>query len=323
MQQPMWTVIILVTVVGVRSSGVQFLGQIKRTPQTSSDDVTAKNAKDDVRDTGVFSQAVPMEDTQPQFCTAAAGIETCFGNQGSKCNKVPVLDHCGPGQQAVSVGSLAHDTCCRECKEGLQCSSQAPSAFTSLQALNGNYPCATEWRKAVWNALDDRYWCVPISTAASNVTSVPGQREYDTTSYTGHPKDRRILHNVQATSVLCAPEGTALDCIGCSECQGDQCAPGIGDSNFCCSGHFSMVQKNDVGKEWGTCAVLSDNEPYVRIPDIQLSPDLLRIISSSSMRTLILFSINIMFTIVMLSALLVNSCRNRKMDVNRKPLMKC
>jgi len=263
-------------------------------------------------------EAVPMEDSLPGFCKAPTWIETCFGAQGAKCEKVPVLDRCGEGFQAVSVGSLAHDSCCRQCTDGLQCSRQAPKA-TSSEAFNNDYPCALEWRKAVWNALDDRFWCVPVTDAASDVTPVKGTREYDTTTYAGHLEQRRILHNVAATSVLCAPAGTNLDCIGCSTCEDGSCSAGVGDSGFCCSGQFMKVQKDVIGKEWGTCAHVSDiSHPFeAKIAyKVQLAPAGRFHVVPISVQWA-----SVVASMALTAKALINSYRNSNEGSNQMPLL--
>jgi hypothetical protein len=213
---------------------------------------------------------VQIGDTLPRYCHKMTEPETCFGAVGPKCDKLIGLDSCPQGWQAVSVGSLVHDTCCHHCEEGTYCSSVLsadPLSWTSYMYSNRSfqddvakdYPCTLEWRKAVWNLLDKRSWCAPQSAEESDMALAPGNRKYDTTTYWGFLKERRTLQNVKATAGLCAPNGTSLDCLDCSVCE--DCPAGIGDSDFCCSGYFVKVQ-SVMGKRFGTCGDGSRGASY-------------------------------------------------------------
>lgn len=194
-------------------------------------------------------------------CTAQTSSEYCFGFSGSGCEGTPLPPGrgCRNGEQAVSVGSLAHDTCCRFCREGVACSDEAVRHFgvyesaveliPTIHPMVDNVACGFEWRKAVMNTIDTRYWCVPRDeNQVSDLSNVaPAQfKEYVVTRYIGlHApflNARRSIPIVQATRNLCAPRGTALDCVLCAECNGN-CASGLGDSQFCCTGRFQRVRK--------------------------------------------------------------------------------
>lgn len=215
---------------------------------------------------GAIAQT-PMEDLLPSSCKLSTAPETCFGAQGKKCDKLPPgIDNCPSGQQAVSAGSLAHDTCCLECfNEGIACSEEAPTP-ASLESLNNSAPCALEWRKAGWNGLDGRYWCVNFDNdKISDVRVIAGTRKFDTSEFGGTLYKSLLLHNRASTSVLCAPGGTDMDCIGCESCTGN-CAKGMGDSGICCSGYFKKVQVwgvSSFSKTFGTCADASQSDTLV------------------------------------------------------------
>jgi len=216
-----------------------------------------------------------------QFSETCATEKTsghgCFGAVGSNCDKVQ--DPCPAGQQSMSVGSLSHDLCCRWCGGGVFCSEPDISKFLS-DSVGDDKACAYEWRKAVWNILDKRGWCVDqsaMSTNNSDVSELPmsdGAQhtfEYDVSDYWGHKVGRRSLEMVTATRNYCAPAKTNLDCLGCDQCGHTEsgrrrfwtsrrrstqpCMAGSGDSQFCCSGKFSKVSSAALGlKTWGQCA---------------------------------------------------------------------
>lgn len=201
-------------------------------------------------------------------CVQQTEEEHCFGYVGPGCDKTPG-DNCGEGRQAVSVGSLAHDACCYECTGGLACSGTAPSLI-SRESLDDSYPCSPEWRKAVWNQLDKRFWCKDQYAQPSNVTVISSkeeteQRQYGIAKYEGKSLGNRVLQPYTAIEALCAPAGTKLDCIDCAPCVSD-CEAGIGDSDFCCSGRFIAVRTSlmrrclkclvdqDIQVAYGVCA---------------------------------------------------------------------
>jgi len=193
-------------------------------------------------------------ETLPGSCTTQSQDEYCFGHSGIGCQSVAVLDSCGEGKQAVSVGSIAHDTCCLACKEGIACSGSAPGPL-SITSLDDSQPCALEWRKAVWNSLDGRFWCeAKKEHEASNLDVLPDPaRTYGVSNYWGKHVEDRSVHAIRALAHLCAPSGTALSCLDCDTCS--NCNAGIGDSQFCCSGHFAHVKYQWwTGKRWGKCS---------------------------------------------------------------------
>jgi hypothetical protein len=164
------------------------------------------------------------------------------------------FDQCGWGQQAVSVGSLSHDACCRACAQGVACSDEGISAV-SLETIDDSKPCALEWRKATWNFIDDRYWCTQKTAAVSDLSSfrTDAPRSYGVSNYWGSLIGVRSVPTLRATVKLCAPAGTKLDCLGC---RGTTSRNRQGDAQFCCTGYFSKVESPwwAPGKVWGVCA---------------------------------------------------------------------
>jgi len=202
-------------------------------------------------------------------CSPQTEDELCFGFAGSKCTRIPHNDACPRGQQAVSVGSLTHDTCCRYCKDGFACSHISQGHVFTTAGLSSekldDQPCGYEWRKAVWNTFDKRYWCSDQPEGVSHpMTLLKTNREYDIYDHFGKKFEdgRRSVPDIGVTHGMCAPAGTFLDCIGCKDCSGS-CTPvpGIGDSQFCCSGAYSVIQSVRRFKKtwiWGKCSGMGE-----------------------------------------------------------------
>jgi hypothetical protein len=186
---------------------------------------------------------------------------------------------CQDHEQTRSVGSLAHDTCCRMCQGGYMCGESGN--LPTLESTDGidieSKPCGMEWRKAVANAHHGRYWCEKkmsefSETLASLHETLEGERKivkrYDVATVSGQKPcwsymksegvavPRRDFVLLVGTQYVCADEGIELDCIDCETCansgDGKRCDAGVGDSDFCCNGEFSEVVEQS-GWTYGVC----------------------------------------------------------------------
>ncbi|CAE7264810.1 E3 ubiquitin-protein ligase [Symbiodinium microadriaticum] len=234
-------------------------------------------------------------------------FDNCVGGTGVDCSGVPYdLDFGVIGTLSVnlvapidngdgtvtlktSVGSILHDLCCMEHQSGAFCHGSNYPIGATINALgntNNDCACLMEWRKAAWNVLRGRYWLAKFTKAAQSqdMTPVPSlqRKSYlpkgSGTNYESY-KSTWGLTERKATSVLCAPEGTRLDCPSEDDnckvpCVGTYCKacavgcasrhrkrwmkngrdhPNAGDSDYCCSGQFKEVYWSLANTRYGTC----------------------------------------------------------------------
>lgn len=210
--------------------------------------------------------AVPASGSQ--ICNPAAmalrpaGAERCFGAVGQACKSqaergafqappikwqiAQVASNCTITEH-VGVGSILHDNCCRLNKQGLYCD-RDPGA--RIQDEISSLPCHREWRKAVFDTLEDRTWLVSFGPYYENNNgdydmnnpARPNGPKRRTTTYgplgvQDAPIDTEVDELV-ATRKLSAPSGTKLE---------------ISDESFCVSGRFKETRWCDlVGSCSGT-----------------------------------------------------------------------
>jgi len=200
------------------------------------------------------------------------GVEQdiCFGFLGClPINLVSPIDN-GDGTSTIktAVGSILHDLCCIEHPDGAFCGSYNYPIGATLNLLgntNNNCNCLLEWRKAAWNLLRGRYWeeRVPNGKQTADLTPDTSTVRYSwlpVSSGSEHigPSHWGIVER-KATSSLCAPSGTQLDCPNnddncrVSSCNDTTCAH-AGDADYCCSGRFRLVLSDSDGQRYGECA---------------------------------------------------------------------
>lgn len=190
----------------------------------------------------------------------------------------------------TAVGSILHDLCCIQNPNGAFCHSSNYPIDETLNIggkANNDCACIMEWRKAAWNLLRGRYWEHDFDVAAGSSDLTPDTSGLNReswlptgsgTNYLGYKSDWD-LQEVVATSQLCAPPGTTLDCpseddnckVPCIWTSCTACASGCsrrnrrrwndngrnhataGDSDYCCSGEFKEVYWHWSGTRYGTC----------------------------------------------------------------------
>lgn len=238
-------------------------------------------------------------------------FDNCVGGIGVDCDGVPYdLDfgvmgilsinlvkpvHAANGKVTIktSVGSILHDLCCIEHPQGAFCNGANYPIDETINLVGGadnDCACIMEWRKAAWNVLRGRYWLAEFDEAphSSDLTKIPfselSRESWLPTSWTTNYLEYKSnwgLQENEATSQLCAPTGTELDCpseddncrigtfrytacspdaSGCTSTEyGNWNRKGrdhanAGDSDYCCSGEFMKVYRNSAGTtRYGTC----------------------------------------------------------------------
>ena len=182
-------------------------------------------------------------------------LEACFGAIGQACKSQTVPDHSIPPKnlvdlgvpvaqleqncsisEAVSVGSIMHDNCCMSFPDGIYCKADPLDFGAEIQGALTSLNCHREWRKAVYDVLEHRYWFEKFGPYLADVYGAlqKGDSGVDTTvtarkGFTYGPngvQDRPYRWagpERAATARLKAPSGTKLE---------------IGDVAFCASGQF-------------------------------------------------------------------------------------
>lgn len=181
---------------------------------------------------------------------ASSKEERCFGALGNACAdqfKDGILGRAGipaavVGNDcsvtvAVSVGSILHDNCCRSVNDvggdGLVCDGNSGDiGWSAIDTRHDKRNCAKEWRKAVYDVKEGRYWHEKFGpylddnahddlrqapTQNARKTKLPGRLGVldDVTESQGVERvETRRLH---------APSGTKLE---------------VHDVQFCASGRF-------------------------------------------------------------------------------------
>lgn len=235
-------------------------------------------------------------------------FDNCVGASGRDCEGITIIDlvtiqqpepcavadpNCVSMQ--VSVGSIYHDLCCREHPGGSFCDSSNYQLSQATGSGDIHCACVLEFRKAIRNYFEGKWWRQEFSKLprSSDLTPVSHTRS------TYFPKSilptsgssnwfeatpAYLPQEVQATSELCAPPLTKLDCpiedqckVSCLIGPCKACAPGAsddlgckskhvnrwddrdyvvaGDAKFCCSGQFQMVSWKKTWKTgYGICA---------------------------------------------------------------------
>lgn len=244
----------------------------------------------------------------PNKADGSCGFDNCIGGTGVDCEGVssdisfgalgtisvnvvkPVDRPGGKVELKTSVGSILHDLCCMERPWGAFChSSNYPidATINLLGNADNSCDCLLEWRKAAWNLLRGRYWSHEFTKAgqSQDITFDPAKQRMSWlptgsgTNYLSYKSTWGIIER-KATSGLCAPEGTRLDCpsednnckVPCWGATCKACARGCasrhrkrwnkkgrnhahaGDSDYCCSGQFKEVYWSLTGTRYGTCA---------------------------------------------------------------------
>lgn len=240
------------------------------------------------------------------FASDPCGFDNCVGPIGVDCigvsedlnfgflgtlsiDLVKPIDH-GDGTSTIktAVGSILHDLCCIEHPDGAFCGSYNYPFDATINLLgnaNNNCNCLMEWRKAAWNFLRGRYWLerVPNGKQTADLTLDAKVRyswlpKSSGSEYIG-PSHWGLVER-KATSGLCAPTGTQLDCPknddNCKvSCFGVTCTAAdssvsrrrdawnkrwstaraqAGDADYCCSGRFRLVRWSLEGARYGECA---------------------------------------------------------------------
>lgn len=230
-------------------------------------------------------------------CVGAAGVD-CAGitiaglidiQQPDPCIISP---HPNCVKMQVSVGSIYHDLCCRNHPGGAFCDSSNYQYDQAIGSGSQNCACLLEFRKAIRNFLEGHYWRhefinEPSTSDLTNVSNTrstyfPASAVNVLSSNWIEATSSMLPQEVKATSQLCAPAGTKLDCPIESDCEVScfigpcrACAAGItswdckkkhrdrwqsgyavaGDAKFCCSGKFALISWNmlfNVG--YGRCS---------------------------------------------------------------------
>lgn len=170
--------------------------------------------------------------------------EYCFGAVGPGCGGAPFASPVklsgGKLRMKVSVGSIAHDTCCNLHPNGKWCSGVPSGLASDLKSRIGmTSDCDKEWNKAFWNSqpTDNRQWDYVFDPKeAANLAPVRnGRRTTFASNYQGGGTVQ--VQETVSTRKLAAPAGTNLD---------------VGDQDFCASGRAS-APKSSFGKSWITC----------------------------------------------------------------------
>jgi len=178
----------------------------------------------------------------------------------------------------VNVGSILHDLCCMDHSKGAFCTSTnypVGALVNSLGNADNECACLMEMRKAVWNVLHGRYWTHTFPTAkqSSDNTLVPdlSRKSFLPLGWVGVSTKEKSdwgIKERKSTAMLCAPEGTKLDCpdeddnckigrcvrhhcVSCKDCdnkisksrwnKNGRDHAHAGDSDYCCSGEFKEV----------------------------------------------------------------------------------
>jgi hypothetical protein len=211
------------------------------TPATTGSDGPTKTPANSLSDD---SKQVAAQICEPERVELRpSGAERCFGAIGQACKSqaewgifnVPpinfpvaeVASDCRI-QERVSVGSIAHDTCCERNPDGLYCKNDPGDR---LQDEISDLPCHREWRKAVYDSIEGRNWTVtfgPYYQGGNGDDLSPASDPIRSLSTLGplgvqDAPVRYGLEEVRATRALAAPSGKKLE---------------YSDVEFCKSGRF-------------------------------------------------------------------------------------
>jgi Ricin-type beta-trefoil lectin domain len=147
-------------------------------------------------------------------------VEQCFGGIGSKCARDPFLrfrvpmgrrDIDGYQRFSVSVGSIAHDNCCRVHPDGRSC-----RGLSSGQEEDA--PCQAEWGQAIRDVYTGHFWQHKFGRPYSaesytdDLRPVPGR---DLVLLSRSCQGGITIESPPETAssrALEAPQGTRLDC---------------------------------------------------------------------------------------------------------------
>jgi hypothetical protein len=198
-----------------------------------------------------------------QFALIPQGseVEQCFGSVGRGCARSTDLPKAKTGRRSkkgtqkikVSVGTIAHDNCCRSHPNGYHC--LGPD--TGENESN----CRSEWLQAERDLRLGRYWkhkFGPYSADAysDDLTSVSGRRlvlPAEPGTGKGDSCDDSVVvaspRETAGSLALAAPKGTKLDCT---------------DEQFCASGNA----RRPAGKDHIVCT------KAIPEPDTPEQPDL-------------------------------------------------
>lgn len=262
---------------------------------------------------GLDNNCPAIDNTKCPSDDHCESFDNCVGASGIDCDGVELFDFPAVGtvnavtpvssganlvRLPVSVGSIYHDLCCREYPHGAFCDSSNYVIKDTINILHeddvNECACLPEWRKAAWNLLRGRFWYDDFSTLphSSNLNPVGSSRptwlpkswgsDYiEAGPDTTYPLPEEVI----ATSILCAPSGTELDCPVTSDytdcktggwlsrkvCSKSACDHGrhgcksknnkhwksrhktAGDAIFCCSGEFEVVYWGFPTTRYGIC----------------------------------------------------------------------
>jgi hypothetical protein len=179
------------------------------------------------------------------FALIAQGLEVeqCFGGAGSACARATNLPKAVTGRRSnkgtqkmvVSVGTIAHDNCCRQRPTGYHC--QGPATGENETR------CKSEWLQAerdlrrghVWKHIFGPYTAdsytddlAPVSGRRLVLPADDTEDSCDDSEVMASPSETR------ATLALAAPNGTKLDCTA---------------AQFCASGNA----RSPAGKDYIVC----------------------------------------------------------------------
>jgi hypothetical protein len=191
---------------------------------------------------------------EKRFMNARGVPERCFGAIGNGCDGAPQAPtqrlSDGRIKAQIAVGSILHDNCCVRNPDGMMCGGASNNivAGDQLAGMADHQACAKEWRKAVYNTLNNRSWVGYFGPYSNNDLSHSiGNDLRQTAGRTTKMADRsgNFIYTYKGgetveTQYLCAPSGTDLD---------------QDDVQFCCSKRFKQtgyMWPAMVGA-WGRC----------------------------------------------------------------------
>jgi len=192
-----------------------------------------------------------------QFALVPLGSQVvqCFGSAGADCARATDLPKVKTGRRSksgtqkipVSVGTIAHDNCCRQNPDGYHC--HGPDTG------EGQTRCLAEWWQAERDLKLGRFWKhtfrYSIERYGDDLTAVagrplllPGQPGTGGGDSCDDPVAVANSSETAGTLAMAAPNGTKLDCT---------------DEAFCASGHA----QRPAGKDFIICAKTDSGSPRV------------------------------------------------------------
>jgi hypothetical protein len=197
------------------------------------------------------AQLIPVPEPRSASCYETDNVQRCFGAVGDKCKSQQDgtlgnrrFDYECRINLAVSVGSIMHDNCCLSNPYGIWCNGWPQALTLEIANIGEGVACGREWRKAVYDWLQDRFWYETFGPYRG-YDGDSGLNDY-VQARTGYTYGFFGVHDSpqkwpgperRATVRLRAPSGTKLE---------------FQDAAFCASGEFSST--HEVGSEhYGYC----------------------------------------------------------------------